>query len=152
MSLCRLLRDPAGSRSFPALFRKSFPGCLHPYPGGPPGALTRFFPGDIGLHHAGTDSALYNISVQRRPYGRFLGAAVIPLCSGLQVCSPPRSLLPHQGSSCFIRPNRPNKSTLSSQGSRGLYVPAYLGSLPPRAGDMLAARIGQLTAWGLSPH
>ena len=34
------------------------------------------------------------ISIQRLPYGRFLGAAVIPLCSGLQVCSPPRSLLP----------------------------------------------------------
>jgi hypothetical protein len=37
-------------------------------------------------------------------------------------------------------------------GSHGFYVPAYLGLLPPRAGDMLAARIGQLTAWGLSPH
>jgi hypothetical protein len=37
-------------------------------------------------------------------------------------------------------------------GSRGFYVPAYLGLSPPRAGDMLAARIGQLTAWGLSPH
>jgi hypothetical protein len=37
-------------------------------------------------------------------------------------------------------------------GSHGFYVPAYLGLSPPRAGDMLAARIGQLTAWGLSPH
>jgi len=40
----------------------------------------------------------------------------------------------------------------STPGSHGFYVPAYLGLLPPQAGDMLAARIGQLTAWGLSPH
>ncbi len=37
-------------------------------------------------------------------------------------------------------------------GSRGFYVHAYLGSLPLRAVDMLAVRIEQLTAWGLSPH
>jgi len=74
--------------------RESFPRCLHPYPGSPPGAYTRFFPGDIGLRHVGTDSAHHKISIQRLPYGRFIGATVIPLCSGLQVCSPPRSLLP----------------------------------------------------------
>ena len=39
-----------------------------------------------------------------------------------------------------------------SRGSRGLYVRAYCGLLPPRTSDMLAARIGQLTAWGLPPH
>ncbi len=37
-------------------------------------------------------------------------------------------------------------------GSRGFYFRAHHGLLPPRASDMLAARIGQLTAWGLSPH
>jgi len=26
------------------------------------------------------------------------------------------------------------------------------GLLPPRPSDMLAVRIGQLTAWGLTPH
>ena len=36
-------------------------------------------------------------------------------------------------------------------GSRDFYVHAYLGSLPPRAVDMLAVRIEQLTAEGLSP-
>jgi len=41
---------------------------------------------------------------------------------------------------------------MGTPGSHGFYVPAYLGLLPPRAEDMLAARIGQLTAWGLSPH
>jgi hypothetical protein len=91
--------------------RESFPRCLHPYPGGPPGAYTRFFPGDIGLRHVGTDSALHKISIQRLPYGRFLGAAVIPLCSGLQVCSPPRSLLPqhtltvHRAAMAFTSPH-----------------------------------------------
>jgi hypothetical protein len=37
-------------------------------------------------------------------------------------------------------------------GSCGFYVRAYYGLLPPRTSDMLAVRIGQLTAWGLSPH
>ncbi len=38
------------------------------------------------------------------------------------------------------------------RGSRGFYVRAYCGLLPPRTSDMLAVRIGQLTAWGLTPH
>ena len=36
-------------------------------------------------------------------------------------------------------------------GSRGFYVRAYHGSLPPRAPDMLTVRFGQLTVRGLSP-
>jgi len=36
-------------------------------------------------------------------------------------------------------------------GSRGFYLHAYLGPLPRRAVDMLAVRIEQLTAEGLSP-
>ena len=40
----------------------------------------------------------------------------------------------------------------SPLGSRGFYVRAYDGLLPPRPSDMLAVRIGQLTAWGLPPH
>jgi hypothetical protein len=35
--------------------------------------------------------------------------------------------------------------------SRGFYVHAYLGLLPPRAVDMLTVRFGQLTVRGLSP-
>src|SRR6185312_1845048 len=45
--------------------------------------------------------------------------------SGLQVCSPPRSSLPLR---------------ILPQGSRGFYVRAERGSLPPRASDMLTAR------------
>jgi hypothetical protein len=51
--------------------------------------------------------------------------ADISLRSGLQVCSPPRSSLPLR---------------ILPQGSRGFYVRAERGSLPPRASDMLTAR------------
>jgi len=51
----------------------------------------------------------------------------------------------HSGRSHHRRPFVP-------RGSRGFYVRAEYGLLPPRTSDMLAVRIGQLTAWGLSPH
>jgi hypothetical protein len=69
--------------------------------------------------------------VQRLQYGARFEAAVIASCSGPQVCSPPRSLLP-------IRH--------TPYGSRGFSVRASHGLLPPRAPDMLTVRIGQLTA------
>jgi flavin-dependent dehydrogenase len=40
---------------------------------------------------------------------------------------------------------------LSAPGSRGLYVHAYLGLLPPRAVDMLTVSFGQLMVRGRSP-
>jgi hypothetical protein len=40
--------------------RESFPACLDLYPGVSPGAHTRFFPGNIGLHCLGIGSALHN--------------------------------------------------------------------------------------------
>jgi hypothetical protein len=75
--------------------------------------------------------------VQRFQYGALVEAAVIHSCSGPQVCSPPRSLLP-------IRQ--------TPYGSRDFYVRASRGLLPPHAPDMLSVRIGQLTVWGLAPH
>lgn len=92
-------------------------------------------------------SAFANLGAARQhahiPYGDFctgilLGAADIRSCSGLWVCSPPRSLLP--------------PGLIETRGSRGFYVRASHGLLPCRASDMLAVRIGQLTAWGLTPH
>ena len=50
-------------------------------------------------------------------------AAAIPLCSGLQVCLPPRSFLPLR---------------LQPQGSQSFYVRAERASLPPHAPNMLA--------------
>ncbi len=75
-------------------------------------------------------------TVQRLPYGLNFGAAVIPLCSGLLVCLPPRSLLPI-GSEPY--------------GSRDVYIRASHGLLPPHVSDMLAVRIGQLTAEDFHP-
>ena len=69
--------------------------------------------------------------VQRFQYGALFEAAVICSCSGPQVCSPPRSLLP-------IR--------LTLYGSCDFSIRASRGLLPPHAPDMLAVRIGQLTA------
>ena len=71
------------------------------------------------------------MSVQRLQHGALFEAAVIRSCSGPQVCSPPRSLLPLRH---------------TPHGSRGFYVRASRGLLPPHAPDMLAVRIGQLTA------
>jgi len=69
--------------------------------------------------------------VQRFQYGALFEATVISLCSGPQVCSPPRSLLP-------IR--------CPPYGSRDFSIRASRGLLPSHAPDMLAVRIGQLTA------
>src|SRR5262249_34333036 len=71
------------------------------------------------------------MSVQRLQYGALFEAVVISSCSGPQVCSPPRSLLP-------IRH--------TPYGSRDFSIRASHGLLPPHAPDMLAVRIGQLTA------
>jgi hypothetical protein len=54
-----------------------------------------------------------------------LEVADIPLRSGLQVCSPPRSFLPLR---------------VLPQGSRGFYIRAYRALLPPHAPDMLTVR------------
>jgi hypothetical protein len=63
--------------------------------------------------------------LKRLHAGGTFEVADISLCSGLQVCSPPRSSLPLR---------------ILPQGSRGFYVRAERGSLPPRASDMLTAR------------
>jgi hypothetical protein len=68
--------------------------------------------------------------MQRLQHGVLFEAAVIPSRSGPQVCSPPRSLLP---------------LGLTPHGSRGFYVRASRGLLPPHAPDILTVRVGQLT-------
>jgi len=60
--------------------------------------------------------------IQRLQYGALCEAVVISSCSGPQVCSPPRSLLPLR---------------FPPYGSRGFSVRASRGSLPPHAPDML---------------
>jgi hypothetical protein len=77
--------------------RESVSARLDLYPGASPGAFTRFFPGDIGLPCLGIGSASHN-----DPYSGFCtGAHFVAIdhsrCSGLRMCSPPRSLLPQCG-------------------------------------------------------
>ncbi len=115
--------------------RESFSACLNPYPGASPGAHTRFFPGNIGLHRLKTGSAKHHIHTATSVRGRLRG------CS-YSIIFRPADLLATQVAPTAVFP----------LGSRGFYVRAYCGLLPPRTSDMLAVRIGQLTAWGLSPH
>ncbi len=75
----------------------------------PTGALTRFFPGDDGLHHAESGSALNNLSVPQLPYGvasrgyshslmfrppGLLATHVAPTASRLYLSGQPWLLLP----------------------------------------------------------
>ena len=111
---------------------ESFPTCLDPYPGGPQGAFTRFFPQGVGLPRSCSGSALHHILDSHFSPGGLFGAAAISSCSGPPVCLPPR----------WLPPPRP----FQASGSRGFYFWAPHSSLPPRGPDMLAVRIEQLTA------
>ena len=96
------------------------PDAWSPTPTVPPSALACFFLGVIGL-----PKTLYRSASRWYPRTRFfrglvLEVADISLCSGLRVCSPPRSLLPLR---------------IFPQGSRGFYIRAYRASLPPHAPD-----------------
>lgn len=73
---------------------ESFPTCLDPYPGGPQGAFTRFFPQGVGLPRSCSGSALHNVLDSHFSPGGLFGAAAISSCSGPPVCLPPRWLPP----------------------------------------------------------
>ena len=105
------------------------PDAWSPTPTVPPSALACFFLGVIGL-----PKTLYRSASRWYPRTRFfrglvLEVADISLCSGLRVCSPPRSLLPLR---------------IFPQGSRGFYIRANRASLPPHAPDMLSVRIQRI--------
>ena len=92
----------------------------------PLSAFACFFLRVIGLPHETSGSAS-----RYSPRTRLLAVSIfetadISLCSGLRVCSPPRSFLPLR---------------ILPQGSRGFYFRAERASLPPHASDMLAVRI-----------
>jgi hypothetical protein len=102
------------------------PDAWSPTPTVPPSAFACFFLGVIGLPKTLFRSASRWYPRTRFFRGLFLEVADISLCSGLRVCSPPRSLLPLR---------------IFPQGSRGFYIRAYRASLPPHAPDMLSVRI-----------
>ena len=109
---------------------------MNPYPGCSCGALTHFFPQNNGLPGGLSRSALGIY-----PHGNFCvgGLSRLQLFVYLQA----RRFARH--------PDCSHRCISSTQGGRGFYVPAYLGLLPRRAGDMLTVRFGQLTVEGLSP-
>jgi len=72
----------------------SFPTCVDLDPGGSCGASPRFFPHDRGLPLVRTGAALPYVPYSDFRTARFCGAAVMRFCSGPEVCSPPRPLLP----------------------------------------------------------
>jgi len=117
------LLPPGSSRRY---FCKSFLGCLSPCHGGPMECLYLFLP----PCHRPSPTGVW-VGFPLKPAnttfcGAFFEAAAISLCSGLRVCSSPRSFLPLR---------------IPPQGSRDFYIRAERALLPPHAPDMLAARI-----------
>ena len=75
---------------------ESFPRCPSPYPGGLLSAFAWFFP-SIHRPSPSFDWVGFPLpSANTTFHGSAFEAAAIPLCSGLRVCSPPRSFLPLQ--------------------------------------------------------
>lgn len=72
--------------------------------------------------------------------------SVRTVLSGLQ------SFLYVQASKFACHPGRSYRWCFRNQGSCDFYFRAPCVSLPSCTSDMLAVRIGQLTAWGLTPH
>jgi hypothetical protein len=121
----------AASRRY---LQQSVLGCWIPYPGGTPCARACFFHGAIGLPQRKMGRLPAAIPLETTSCGgRTFEVADISLCSGLQVCSPPRSFLPLR---------------ILPQGSRGFYVRAYRALLPPHAPDMLTVRIQVIDGTG----
>jgi hypothetical protein len=127
----------AGHGDLPdVICREPFPGCLDPYPGSLSGASTRFFPLSFGLPATVTRSAVWQNSVRRLQYG--------PLYRG---CSHSFMFRPPSLLATRVVPT----AGADRQGSCDFYFRAPCESLPSRMSDMLAVRIGQLTAGDFHP-
>jgi hypothetical protein len=129
---------PAGRWWFPALSPRIFPQMLGPIPRRFPWCIRPLLPRGHRPSPRGN-----RLGTPQYPYSDFHTGMI----SGLQSFA-------HVQASGFARhPGRSYRSgSFVPPGSRGFYVRAHDGLLPPRPSDMLAARIGQLTAWGLTPH
>jgi hypothetical protein len=117
---------------------ESFPGCLGPCHGGSAECTCLFLPPrhrPSPVHYRGRLPAC----PRRNDFmtDPFFETAAISLCSGPQVCSPPRSFLPLR--------------LIVAKGSRGFYVRAEHASLPPHASDMLTTRPGNWWCGDLHP-
>ena len=126
-SLCRLRSAPAASGTLPTISLRILPRMPGPLPRREPSVpLPVSFSAFIGLPQLLIRSASRVHPLNDFLAGPLFEAADIPLCSGLPVCSPPRSFPPLP----YYR-----------QGSQGFYVRAEHASLPSHASDMLAIRI-----------
>ena len=138
VGLCRLSQVPAGPWPFPALSPRLFPQMPGPIPRRFPWCILPFLP------RGHRPSPRWNrLGTPQYPYSDFRTGMI----SGLQ------SFADVQASGFARHPGRSYRNgSVDPLGSRGFYVRASDGLLPPRPSDMLAVRIGQLTAWGLTPH
>ena len=136
--LCSLSSLTAASWPFPTLSLRIFLWMLGPIPRRFFWCIHSFLP----RRHRPSPTWEW-LGTQRYPYCNFCTEGF----SGLQSFSDVQASRFARHPDCTYR-----SLPLGTPGSRGFYVHAYLGSLPPRAVDMLAVRIEQLTARGLSPH
>jgi len=144
-SVCSLVRGVcAGSYQPllpPGLSRRylceSFLRYQGPYPGGPSECLCLFLPPSHRPSPSSEWGRLPACAVKRFHDGTSLETATIPLCSGLRVCSPPRSFPPQK----LITPGRP----------RLLSEPNMLRFLRMHR-ILLPSEYRQLMVWGLPPH
>ena len=117
---------PAAPGSFPTLSLKVFPWMLDPIPRRYTVCSHLFLP-RCHRPSPNRDGSAARVCPTNYDFSwrAILEVADIPLCSGLQVCSPPRSFLPLR---------------ILPQGSRGFYIRAYRALLPPHAPGMLTVR------------
>ena len=134
--LRRLQSAPAAAWPFPTLFRIPFPTCLDPYSGCLWSALARFFPQSLGLPR---DQR--RVGATQQTGERLLAGTPFRSCSH-SFTFRPAGLLATQVA--------PTASHCATSG-RGFSIRASRDLLPPRAPDMLAVRIGRLTAGDLHP-
>jgi len=102
--------SPAATGILPTLSLRILPQMPEPMPGGLLSAFAWFFP-SIHRPSPSFDWVGFPLpSVNTTFHGSAFEAAAISLCSGLRVCSPPRSFLPLQvplqGSRGFLHPSR----------------------------------------------
>jgi hypothetical protein len=138
VGLCRLSQVPAGPWPFPAFSPRFFPRMRGPIPRRFPWCPQPFLP------RGHRPSPRWNrFGTPQDPYSDFCTG----MLSGLQ------SFTDVQAAGFARHPGRSYRNGSGDPlGSRGFYVRASAGVLPPRPSDMLAVRIGPLTAWGLTPH
>jgi hypothetical protein len=158
--LCRLLSAPAGSRTFPALSLRIFPHVLGPLPRwllccSYPFLRTRRRPsprkhwlGAIQFTH--TAISVWNVFTRLQSFANVQarGFARHPDCSYRSEPIARSPLKPLRVRWVFHRfrsgpqsdSHSPSQGPGNPKGSRGFYFPAYLASLPLRAGDMLTVR------------